>query len=237
MPAAARSARRGGRGPSRARPGARGSGSDRGPGRLVSFRRGGARGRRDTPSPRESRTLRGRLEPLGMGREPTEQEPPAERGAAQPFGVQEKRPPEYTSDGEHALDPLHRGTPGSPASRRRQRHDGARPPSLCQLEREPAAKRVPGDMRAVPADGVELALEPVGQCIDPWCDAGREGLAFEMAQQGRGEHLEGVLEVLRDRLPNPSRRGKAVDAGGLDPCLRRRGLGDVSVRSYLLLDR
>ena len=66
-------------------------------------------------------------------------------------------------------------------------------------------------MRAVPADGVELALKPVGQCIDPWCDAGREGLPFEMARQGRGEHLEGVLEVLRDRLPNPSRRGKGVD--------------------------
>ena len=66
-------------------------------------------------------------------------------------------------------------------------------------------------MRAVPADGVELALKPVGQCINPWCDAGREGLPFEMAQQRRGEHLEGVLEVLRDRLPNPSRRGKGVD--------------------------
>ena len=153
----------------------------------------------------------GGLEPLGLSGELTEQQPPPQRRAAKQLGVREQSPPERTPDPEAALDSLHRAIPGAPTSRRCQGHDGARPSSLRQLQREPAAQRVPDDVRPRPAEDVELALEPIGQRSDPRRDAGGKELALEVPEQGGGEHFEGVFEFRRDRLPDPPRRGEAVE--------------------------
>ena len=88
-----------------------------------------------------------------------------------------------------------------PAAAGRDRHRGQRTPPPGQLEGEPAAERVAGDVHAVEACRVELGLGHVHRSGDAMLESAGNGLAAHVSGEGRGEHLVPLLERRKDRSP------------------------------------
>ena len=87
----------------------------------------------------------------------------------------------------------------SAAGRDRHRRQGA--PSPGQLDGEPAAERVAGDVHAIDARGVELGLGHVDRSRDAVPESGRDGLAAHVAGKRGDEHLVSPLERRQDGTP------------------------------------
>src|SRR5688500_43736 len=113
------------------------------------------------------------------------------------------------------LEPEHplrvRVLPRGPHARRRDR-DGARDSAPAgELEPEPAAHRVPGDVCLAPAGRVEGVLEGVGQRGHRGRDAVGQRRRAAEAGQIDGENLVLRFEPVEHRLPHPPVRAAPAD--------------------------
>jgi hypothetical protein len=97
-----------------------------------------------------------------------------------------------------------------PAARRSERHDRPRPSARGQLQRDPAAERVAGEVRQRKARPVHRALDLVGdrRVADLALDRRPAGVARERQR----EDVVAALERREDELPRAPGLGEAVQA-------------------------